>query len=53
MRWTKYVQKDILAIKLKSLLSNINLKKECLQPSMVGRTNIMIPTMNKGFSMQP
>ena len=53
IRWTKYVQKDILAMKLKSLLSNINLKNDYLQPKTVGRTTIMIPTINKGFSMHP
>ena len=53
IRWTKYVQKDIFAMKLKSLLSKINLKNDYLHPNTVGRTTIMIPTMNKGFSIHP
>lgn len=53
IRCIKYVQKEILARKLNNLLSSKVLKKEPLQPKIVGKMTISMPTIKKGFWKQP
>ena len=49
MRWTRYVQKDILAMKTNAFEFRIRLKKEWLMPRQEGRTVRIIPNIKRGF----
>ena len=49
IKWTKYVQKEILAIQVKTFALRIRLKKEWAIPRQEGKTVMIIPSIKIGF----